>query len=224
MKLLILGASGLCAGGAAWYMSDSPDFDRVVKKSRAQVYAAFSALAQQGTVTPPGQSGKGPRIAFRVDKVDGQSIQYEVQFDQRPAVQVDLAFAAAGESGAQTRLTGELNLDAAALGNGFETDAGIALSLLQDRVVDASFARLMDQVVDDLEAGRPLRPLRASDMGVRESAEARLEANPRMRRARAEAQQRAAVRPMSDARPMVDPNRAADRYLNGGDRNGGWGR
>jgi hypothetical protein len=44
-----------------------------------------------------------------------------------------------------------------------------------------------------------------------------------MRRARTEAQQRAAVRPMSDARPMVDPNRAADRYLNGGDRNGGWG-
>ena len=138
--------------------------------------------------------------------------------------EVDLAFAAAGEGGTQTRLTAELNLDTSALGDAFETDGGIALSLLQDRVVDASFARFMDEVVDDLEAGRPLRPLRASDMGVRQSAEARLEANPRMRRARAEAQQRAASRPMSDARPMVDPNRAADRYLNGGDRNGGWGR
>jgi len=223
MKLLILGASGLCAGGAAWYMSDSPDFDRVVKKSPAQVYAAFSALAQQGTVTPPGQSAKGPRLAFRVDKVDGRSIHYEVQFNERPAVQVDLAFAAAGEGGAQTRLTGELNLDTSALGNAFETDAGIALSLLQDRVVDASFARFMDQVVDDLEAGRPLRPLRASDMGVREAA-AGVDATPRMRRARAEAQQRAASRPMTDARPMVDPNRAADAYLNGGRRDGSWGR
>src|SRR3954463_16821317 len=49
-----------------------PGFDRVVKKSPAEVYAAFSALAQQGTVTPPGQGDKGPRIAFRVDKVDGR--------------------------------------------------------------------------------------------------------------------------------------------------------
>ena len=224
MKLLILGVTGLFAGGTAWYMHDSPDFDRIVKKSPAEVYAAFSALAQQGTVTPPDQGGKGPRIAFRVDKVDGRSIHYEVQFDQRPAVQVDLAFAAAGEGGTQTRLTGELSLDTSALGNAFETDAGIALPLLQERVVDASFARFMDQLVDDLDAGRPLRPLRASDMGVRESAEARLEADPRMRRARAEAQQRAASPPMIDARPMVDPNRAADQYLNGGRQDGSWGR
>lgn len=223
MKLLILGVSGLFAGGAAWYMQDSPDFDRIVKRSPAQVYAAFSALAQQGTVTPPGQNGKGPRIAFRVDKVDGRSIHYEIQFNERPAVQVDLAFAAAGEGGTQTRLTGELNLDTSALGNAFETDAGIALPLLQDRVVDASFARFMDQLVDDLDAGRPLRPLRASDMGVREVT-TNLDETPRMRRARAEAQQREAARPMSDARPMVDPDRAARQYLNGGDRRGGWGR
>jgi hypothetical protein len=223
MKILMLGVAGLCAGGTAWYMADSPDFDRVVKKSPAEVYAAFSALAQQGTVTPPGQGDKGPHIAFRVDKVDGRSLHYEVQFDQRPAVQVDLAFAAAGENGRQTRLTGELNLDTSALGNAFETDSGIALSLLEDRVADASFARVMDQAVDDIEAGRPLRPLRASDMGVREAASG-MDANPRIQRARAEAQQRAASRPMNDARPMVDPNRAADAYLNGGRREESWGR
>jgi hypothetical protein len=97
------------------------------------------------------------------------------------------------------------------------------LSLLQERVIDGQFASLMDHMADDIEAGRPLSPLRASDMGVRE-ASSRMATDPRMIRARAEARQRAASRPMNSARPMVNPNRAADQYLNGGDRNGGWGR
>ena len=223
MKTLLLGMTGLCAGGAAWYMSDSPDFDRVVKKSPAQVYAAFSRLAQQGTVTPPSQDGKGPRISFRVDKVQDRSIHYEVLFDQRPVVTADLAFAAAGEDGRQTRMTGELDLDTAALGAGFQTNQGVALSMLQGRIIDAEFARYMDHMVDEVEAGHPLPALGTASLGVRESPGA-LEADPRYRRARAAAQQHAASRPMSSARPMVDPNRAADRYLNGGDRNGGWGR
>ena len=223
MKLLMLGATALCAGGAAWYMHNTPDFDRVVRKPPAQVYAAFSQLAQQGTVTPPNQPAKGPRISLVINKVDGQSIHYEIRFDQRPAVVADLTFAAAGEDGRQTRLTAELNLDTSALGEEFQTEGGIALSLLQERVIDGQFAQLMDHMADDIEAGRPLSPLRASDMGVRE-ASARMDSDPRVIRARAEANQRAASRPMNNARPMVDPNRAADHYLNGGDRNGGWGR
>lgn len=223
MKSLILGMAGLCAGGTAWYMSDSPDFDRIVKRPPAQVYAAFSRLARQGSVTPPGQPDEEPRLSFRVDKVEGRSIHYEVRVDQRPAVEVDLTFAAAGEDGRQTRLTAELDLDTAALGNEFHTEGGVALALLQGRVVDGEFARFMNHLADELEAGRPLPPLTARALGVRE-ASARVEFDPRMRRARAEAERRAAARPMSNARPMVDPDRAAEHYLNGGDRDGGWGR
>jgi hypothetical protein len=223
MKALMLGVTGLCAGGAAWYFSDGPDFDRVVKKSPAQVYAAFSRLAQQGTVTPPGQQGPGPRISFRVDKVDGQSIHYEIQFDQRPVVEADLNFAAAGDDGRQTRMTAELDIDAFELGSAFQTEAGVALSMVPDRFIDAQFARFMDHMVDDIEAGRPLPPLGTRGMGVRE-ASSRMETNPEFRRARAAAQQRDAARPMSDARPMVDPNRAADHYLNGGRQDGGLSR
>lgn len=227
MKILLLGMSGLCAGGAAWYMADSPDFDRVVKKSPAQVYAAFSALADRGTVTAPGQSGKGPRISFRVDKVDGRSIHYEIQLDQRPVVVADLNFEPAGEGGGQTRMTAEMDFDASGLGPEFQTDGGVALAMLQDRVIDARFAALMDDLTDDLEAGRPLQPPRASDVGVRNT-NSPAELDPDLRRARAEARQRAAVRPMNNGRPMVDPNRAADRYLDGrnpgGTPGGGWGR
>jgi hypothetical protein len=229
MKILTLGVTGLCASGAAWYMSDSPDFDRVVKKSPAQVYAAFSELAAQGTVTPPDQAGPGPRISLRVDKVQDRSIHYEIQLDRRPVLAADLAFAAAGDDGRQTRLTAELDVDVQAIGaafqaeTGLQTDAGVALSLVSDRIIDSQFARLMDHMADDIEAGRPLPPLRARDMGVRE-ASARADSDPWLRRARAEARQEAASRPMTDARPMLDPNRAARDYLNGDNRDGNGGR
>ena len=227
MKLLMLGAAGLFAGGTAYYMSDSPDFDRIVKKSPAQVYAAFSALAQQGTITPPGQPGKGPQLSFRVNKVQGQSIHYEIQIDRNPFVAVDLTFAPAGEGGAQTRMTAELDIDTASLGPELRTEGGVALAMLQERQLDAAFARFMENTVEDIEAGRPLRPLRTSDMGVYD-ASARMEADPRLRRARAEARQAAASRPATSARPMVDPNRAADRYLDGRNPGGSpsddWGR
>ena len=222
MKSVILGVTGLCAGGAAYYMSDGPDFDRVVKKSPAQVYAAFSQLARQGTVTPPNQSGEGPRVSFRVDKVQNETIHYEIQFDQRPVVEADLTFAA-GDDGRQTRLTGELDIDAFELGSAFQTEAGVALSLVPDRFIDARFASFMSHMVDDIEAGRPLPPLRTRDIGVRE-ASARMELDPRMRRMRVREQQREAVRPMSNARPMVDPNQSANQYLNGRNPADGFGR
>jgi hypothetical protein len=222
MKTLAVGMTGLCAG-AAWYMSDSPDFDRVVKKAPTEVYAAFSRLAQEGIVTPPGQSGPGPRVSFKVEKVTGQSIHYEIQFDRRPVVEADLTFAPAGEDGRQTRMTAELDIDGFELGSAFQTEAGVALSMVPDRLIDMQFASFMDDMVRDIEAGRPLPALGTSRMGVR-SAGDRVETDPDRRRRRAEARQRAAARPMTDARPMVDPNRAADRYLDGRQPEGGWGR
>jgi hypothetical protein len=222
MKILLLGMSGLCAGGTAYYMSDSPDFDRVVKKSPAQVYAAFSRLAEQGTVTPPDQGGPGPRVSFQVQKVDGRSIHYEVRFDDRPVVEADLTFEPAGEEGRQTHMTAELDFDASGLGPEFQTQGGVALGMLQERAIDGEFARMMGNLVDDVEAGRPLRSLRPGDMGVRDTSRAEL--NPRFRRSRAEARQRAAVRPMNDPRPMVDPNSAADNYLNNGRQDRNWDR
>jgi hypothetical protein len=220
MKSLVAGVGGLCAC-TAWYMSDGPDYDRVVKKAPMEVYAAFSRLAQEGIVTPPNQSGTGPRVSFKVEKARGETIHYEIRFDDRPVVEADLSFAAAGEGGRETRVTAELDIDTYELGSAFQTDGGVALSMIPDRYIDAQFARFMEHMVGDVEAGRPLPPLGTSSMGIRSSG--RAETDPRRLRYRAVEKQRAASRPMNDARPMVDPNRSADRYINGRPPEGDFG-
>lgn len=223
MKSLVAGFGGLCACGA-WYMSDSPDFDRVVKKTPTEVYAAFSRLAQEGTVVPPNQTGPGPRVSFMVQKTQGQTIHYEIRFNDRPVVEADLNFEPAGDDGRQTRMTAELDIDTFELGSAYQTEAGVALSMVPDRFIDGQFSRFMDHMVRDVEAGRPLPPLGTSSFGVRNASSSRL-GDSDYHRANARMRQRDAGRPMQDARPMVDPNRAADRYLNGRPPAGGeWGR
>ncbi len=188
MKSVVVGLGGLCACGA-WYMSDGPDFDRVVKKAPMEVYAAFSRLAQEGIVTPPDQRGPGPRISFKVEKSRGQTIHYEIRFNDRPVVEADLTFAPSGEGGRETRMTAELDIDAFELGSAYQTEAGVALSLVPDRFVDAQFARFMEHMVRDIEAGRPLAPLGTSGMrhppGAREPARGgpRFQAQPGTREA-----------------------------------------
>ena len=117
-----------------------------------------------------------------------------------------------------------VDIDSFELGSAFQTEAGVALSMVPERFVDTQFARFMEHMVRDIEAGRPLPPLGTRSFGVRSASE-RVHTDPDRRRRQAEAKQRAASRPMNDARPMVDPNRSADRYLSGRPQpEGGWGR
>ena len=226
MKSVLFCMAGLGVGGAAWFgMNDRPDFDRIVKRPPAQVYAAFSALAREGTVAAPARDG-APGAKFKVTKVTGELISYEISFDDRPVVNADLHFEAAGEGGRETRMTAELELDEFELGSAFTTEAGMALSMVPERLIDMQFANFMEDMVRDVEAGRPLPPLGLDRARVRRaSASASASADPSVRRYRAELERRAAVRPMSNARPMVDPNRAAEAYRNGTPSpGGGWGR
>jgi hypothetical protein len=216
MKGLIAAVAGLGIGGAAYLNTDGPDFDRVVNKSPGQVYAAFSALAREGTIRGPERNDMVDRqVAFRVSKTRGETIRYEILFDDRPVVTADLTFAAAGDDGAQTRMTAELELDEYEIGSAFETDAGMALSLVPEVFVDTQFANFMDDMVRDVEAGRPLPPLDLGRAGVRRARQDSTTAAGR--RSQVEEQRRAASEPTGSAEPMSDPSREARRYRN---RNG----
>lgn len=222
--LLVLG--GLGVGGAAWFGMDSPDFDRVVDRRPIEVYAAFSRLAPEGTVTEPRSDAIDKQVSLRVVKQRGESLTYEILFDDRPVVTAELGFAPAGEGGRQTRMTAELEIDEYELGSAFENESGVALSLIPEALIDMQFANFMDDMVRDVEAGRPLPPLNLTNAGIRKH---NPEANVSMRRANAEEARREASRPVASARPMVDPGRVAERHRNArpSDRigePGGWGR
>jgi hypothetical protein len=211
MRAMLIGMGACGACGAAWFGSGGPDFDRVVDRPPMTVYAAFSSLAPEGTISEPATEGM-PKVSRRIVKVRGESIEMEILFDDRPVLETELHFEPAPD-GRGTRLTAEFDIDAYELGSAFQTEAGVALSMVPDSYFDHQFANVLDDFVEDIEAGRPLRPLGMADSGVqwRSSREASLEG----RRSMARDAQLKAVRPAQSAAPMVDPNAAARAHVRG---------
>lgn len=210
MKAALCGMAALGAGGAYLLTgTPGPDFDRVVARPPMTVYAAFSALGPEGEVTQGPTADMPHRVTRRIVKKLGESIEYEILFDDRPVVDVDLHFAAEPDNKG-TRLTAEFDMRPYELGASFETDAGVALSMVPAGYLDIQFAHFMNGLADDIEAGRPLPPLDLAHAGVHPASDATSLAG---RRYDAEIARRHAAAPMVRARPMVDPNRAARDYL-----------
>src|SRR5262245_12703693 len=89
MRALLAGIAAVSLGGTAfWAGSAGPDFDRQVKRSPSEVYAAFSALGPAGDITYPAERDR-PAITRRVVKVPNESIQLEYLLDNRPVLDVD---------------------------------------------------------------------------------------------------------------------------------------
>ena len=215
MKAALCGMSLLGAGGIYLLAgTPGPDFDRVVNKPPMTVYAAFSALGPEGTVSEEPTRDMPHRVTRRIQKVLGQELHYEILVDDRPVIDADLHFAP-GPDNKGTRLTAEFDFDGYALGSAYETDAGIALSMVPAGFIDVQFANFMEHRVADIEAGRPLPPLDLASSGVRHARATGTTLAER--RWQAEEDRRAASAPSARARPMVDPNRVAAGHLDGGD-------
>lgn len=212
MKAVLCGLSALGAGGIYLLAGTGPAFDRVVSKPPMTVYAAFSALGPEGSVTLGPTAETPHRMTRLIRKVPGEEIHYQILIDDRPVIDADLHFAPApGDKG--TRLTADFDLDAYALGSAYETEAGIALAMVPRSYIDRQFADFMSHRVADIEAGRPLPPLDLAASGVRHARP--VGASVAERHAIAAAEQRAAAAPSQRARPMVDPNRVAAAHIAG---------
>src|SRR4051812_44808060 len=206
MKAALCGMSLLGAGGI--YMlagTAGPDFDGLVNKPPMTVYAAFSALGPEGTITQASGDAQH-RMTRRIHKIAGEEIHYEILLDDRPVVDVDLHFAP-GPENKGTRLTAEFDLDAYALGSTYETEAGIALSMVPTGYIDQQFANFMAHRVADIEAGRPLPPFNLASSGMRRARATG--SSVAERRSIAEYERREAAAPSARATPMVDPDRVA---------------
>ena len=212
MRSIMFGMAACATGGAAWWAgSAGPDFDRVINRPPINVYASFSALGNEGTVTEPA-SGEMPKVTRRITKVMGESLTLELLMDDRPVMEVELHFTP-GPEGRGTRLTGEFDVNASAIGSAFETPAGVALSLVPDAYFDNQFAQLMDEMADDVEAGRPLDPLGMASAGVRRQQPLSSSASVEGRRAQMRTQQHRASAPSQRAGPMVDPDSVARAHV-----------
>jgi hypothetical protein len=213
MKAALCGMSALGAGGIyLLFGTPGPDFDRVVNKPPMTVYAAFSALGPEGTISQAPTPDMPHRVTRRIEKVAGQELHYQILLDDRPVIDADLHFAP-GPANKGTRLTAEFDLDAYPLGAAYETEAGIALSMVPEGFIDQQFAAFMNHRVDDIEAGRPLPPLDLADSGVRPARATG--ASLAERRHIAERERRAAAAPMVRPTPMVDPDRVAGDHIAG---------
>ena len=212
MKGFVFSLAGLGVGGAALFAgADSPDFDRTIKRSPAAVYAAFSALGDEGE-SPADPIGFAGQVTHRIDKVRNESIRYELRFDGHPVVEIDLAFEPVDE-GRSTRMTAEIDLDKRQLGQLIEIDAGMAMTLVPDSFFDQRFAEMLEHMVQDVEEGRSPSWMGMGQSGMqwRHNSQASVAA----RQAQAESARRQAAAPMVRPEPMVDPNQAARDYLNG---------
>jgi hypothetical protein len=218
MKALIGAVAALGLGGAYWFSGDSPDFERVIDRPPMAVYAAFSQVAQSGPVTARGENGFAGRTVARVRKERGELIHYEVlDEDGTTIMTADLHFAPEGEGGQATRMTAELDVDTEAMG---ADRGGTAAMALTETIIDYSFAVLMTDLAREVEKGRPLQPLRLTRMFESPAPPPR---SPEQRLREARRAQNAAVRPMTEAAPMVDPNQAARDHIRGSRPSGsGW--
>ena len=157
------GILGMCAAGAGGcYLlagTPGPDFERVIDRPPMTVYAAFSALGRRATMSGgPAERLDSAASPAASTRNAGEAIHYEILVDDRPVLDVELNFAP-GPDGRARRMTAEFDIDAYALGSAYETTAGIALSMVPEGYIDQQFAQFMDDMADDVEAGRPLPPL-----------------------------------------------------------------
>lgn len=225
MRMLLCSCAAVGAGG--WAMIGAgPDFDRTINRPPSAVYAAFSAIAPEETHSVA-RTSDTPELLARVEKEENREIQFEVLADGNQVVSVTLNFAPA-QGGAATRVTAELDIDQSKL-RSLEAFGSAKEAILPadvpEPLIDMAFNRVMQDMVDDVEAGRPLE-LGASSADAWESTGGTSRSESRSRAAEA---QRAASRPMTRPAPMVDPNQAARDYMDGGNdrsplESGGWAR
>lgn len=215
MKGMFLGVVGLGGIGTAAYMGGGAgpnDYVGHVGKSPEAVYAAFAGLGQAGEISIPRHDGKGAMVQ-RVTKVHNELVKLELEVDGAALMTAEVHIAPDGEKG--TRVAAEFDLDSARLREVVRDAGGGEIAIpefaFQETMIDMVFARAMGEMVEQIESGQPLASLSATrarwgsgDGGPSGAAPVRPSGG---------WQQRSAVRPQMDARPAVDPNRAAREHM-----------
>lgn len=222
MKAIILGMVGIGGIGTAGYYglgeSGPDDFIRTTSKSPASVYNALVAFGPAGDTLISAHAGR--RLVQRVTKVPNEQVKLELLIDSTPILSAELQLS---PDGTGTRIAAEADVDLDAI-HRIADEAGLSDRSLPnfargEDVIDAMFARAMDEMVDRIEQDKPLTPLadswaqssRGGDTPEVVAASRRLEAMHQ----RLGTRQQLGTRPQHGTHPALDPNAAARRHLSG---------
>ncbi len=164
MKGAIIGAVGVCGVGAAVVGGGGgqpDDFIAVVSKPPSTVYAAFEAIGPSGEKSEllPKKGGGTGKITQRVVKVPNEQVKVEFLIDDEALLTAEVQLSPEGTG---TRLAAELDFNDALLrrimkeqGEEFPVPAFV----FQDFLIDQVFAHAMTEMVEQIEAGKPLMSL-----------------------------------------------------------------
>lgn len=216
MKEIILGVAAIGGVGTAAYVGLGgkavDDFVRVTAKSPQAVYNAMAGLGQSGEHVIPSPDGKHV-MKMRMVKVPNERIVIEFTIDGDALISGEVLLTPEGTG---TRIAAELDVDIQGI-TALAEEAGagpVAIPMpafaMQDYLVDQVFARMMDEMVDRIEQGKPLLSLAAT-----RERWGRDQTSGRGNSVHGSGARGETARPQLSTRPSLDPNAAARRQLQG---------
>jgi hypothetical protein len=164
VKGAIIGAVGVCGVSAAVVGGSGggpDDFTAVLSKPPSVVYAAFAELGPEGenSVVVPKGNGFTGKFTQRLVKVANEQVKLEVLIDDEALLTAEVQLA---PDGSGTRLAAELDFNEGVVRRLVE-ESGQKIPMppfaLQDFLIDQVFAHAMTEMVDRIEAGKPLLSL-----------------------------------------------------------------
>ena len=143
--------SASATGGAAGGGRPGPDFDRFIDRPPINVLP-LPRIGNEGTVTEPASAT--PHRTRGITKIGGHRSS-SIAARHRPVMEVEPS--SRRDRTAKARAP-ENSTQCLRVGSSFETPAGVALSLVPILFLQP-VRPLMDEMADDIAAGRPLDPL-----------------------------------------------------------------
>ncbi len=219
MRGMIAGC--VCAGGAGiWALTGAgPDAEAIVHKPPEAVYAAVSsafANAEKSEVIP-GRDGNSVAFQVMVEKEPGSRIESILLIGGEQAGSVEFTFSPTiDDKGVPaTKMTGEVDVNTSVLqkhlGDGPNEDIG----RIPEFAFDMAMKNAMMEMADKIENGVPLDSPSTSFAAMRASSRMQDSTSHSEREWGQSQSMREATRPTQEAKPSMDPNAAARKYLDG---------
>jgi hypothetical protein len=159
MRAVLIGVVGMSLSGVAAVVGTGGgapnDYRAVVGRSPEAVYAAFAPLGAEGE-QPVAVPGIPLQVTQRITKVPNQQVRLEILVEGDPLLTAEVHLASAG-GGGSTQVSAEVDVNRAPIERVIVASGGeVPDGVLDHGRVDALFAEAMKDMMDDVEAGRPL--------------------------------------------------------------------